>query len=378
MKLKSSTMEDQICLSDSRRNRKVMFMAKKEDALAVVDGKKKLVAEVVLYSGDKRISEALEKTQKLSDADFYKLGQKTVPSARALQWLANRKNIKTRIVDIKSEGNYCRAIVAGWIGDNPVPESNQIYKEATVEMMFELEMADKVLDMIRKFSLKRGTDWEVDEHGLPLLTNPAMLAKQMNELIRMRKFALRTVVTKAERIIHSKLADVEWRDQDELNDEQAEVETVSGQRMEEGKDKPKTKSKPEPEVKDAEVVEEEPEPEEEDVGFEIKDGVIEEDMTPRGAFQALDDYMFDSQQEDVFKALVLEFIPNFFEDSYDRFQVPESACMAIIKKATGFKLKLVEKTPTCTKKACKEKLTEPEAEEHKGLCREHFQEAINE
>lgn len=357
-----------------------------ETALATVD-KKKLEAEVVLYTGSKEISAELEKAQTLGKHDFYKVGNKTVPSARALQWLANRKQIKTMIVDIKSDAMYCRAVVGGWIGENPDPKGNPIYKEATVEMMFDIEIAEKVLEWIPKFNLQKGVDYDIDSatHA-PVLINPKLLHRQMKEMLRLRKFALRTVVTKAERIIHSKLADVEWRDEDEMDDEKKEVEMVSGKKTKDTKEekpKPKSESKQESKSEDEDVEEAEYTdiPEEkvkkepvDELHEYLKDKLeIEKDMSPREALKAIDDAAFPNYAEG-FKALVLEFCPNYFDDSLSRWQIPESACKAIVKKVSGVNLKLVEKTPTCKKKSCKEKLTEPEAEEHEGYCQPHWQE----
>lgn len=354
--------------------------SKKTD-LAVVGETKKLEAEVVLYTGNKEISAALVDAQTLSEHDFYKLGKKTVPSARALQWLANRKCVKTQIVDVQSDPKYCRAVVGGWIGSHPDPKANVIYKEATVEMIFELEMAEKMVDWVAKFNLTKGEDWEIGEDGLPYFKTSKLQTRLMKELLRLRKFALRTVVTKAERIIHSKLADVEWRDEDEMRDEQSEVEAVSGKKLETKKDS-KAKKKEEPqedeEAIDAdfkEVPDEPDEPTQMDKFIEkIKEGeVVTKKMKPREALQAIDDASFPHNSEQ-FKELLLETCPNFFDDNLERFQIPESACMALVKKATGIKLKLVEDTPECKKGKCKNKLTEPEAEEHDDLCNEHWQE----
>ena len=216
-------------------------MGMKGTTALTVKGTRKLEAEVVLYSGNAEISAELEKAQTLQPSDFYNVGDKKVPSARALQWLANRKNIKTRIMEIDSTKDYCRATVSGWIGNNPNPECNHNYKEATCEMIFEIEMAEKVLELIYKENkyrekynkepLIQGKDWIIGDNSLPMFTNEKMQSKMMREILRMRKFALRTVVTKAERIIHSKLADTEWREEDEIEDEIHEIEFVLDKRI---------------------------------------------------------------------------------------------------------------------------------------------------
>lgn len=364
---------------------------KKEETALVVPEKRKLEAEVVLYSGSPEISAELEKAQTLSAHDFYKVGNKTVPSARALQWLANRKQVKTQIVDIRSDKDYCRAVIGGWIGNNPDPKSNPIYKEATVEMIFEIELAEKLLDFTTKFNMKKGEDWKVNEDtGMPYLVNPRFQAKMMKEMLRLRKFALRTVVTKAERIIHSKLADVEWRDEDEMRDEQNEVELVSGKPAKTGtkkdtKQMKRTKEgiKEVPQDDDSGVVDADyeavPDEPDEPTDMEkfikkVKDSeVVTKKMKPREALEAIDDAAFPNYVEQ-YKEMVLDVSPNFFEENLERFQIPESSCKALVKKATGISLKLCEKKSECKIGKCNNKLTEPEAEEHDDLCNEHWKE----
>jgi len=287
--------------------------------------KKKMEAEVILYSGNPEISKELEKAQTLSKSNFYRVGNKTVPDSRALQWLANRKNIKTRIVDIQSERDYCRATIGGWIGNNPIPETNQIYKEATVEIMFDVEMATKLTQIIKRNNLVRDKDWEIGTDGMPNLTNPKYKTKMMDELLRMRQFALRTVVTKAERIIHSKLADTDWREADEVKDEEHEVEMVAGTPIKGKKIIDAEESKPA----------EETEPETE-AGQMIPLSVVEGVKTPWDAIDKITDYVCEIPG---LGHSVLDIINKYVTDWNDIEvqDIDEVIAIDLVEELTGFK-----------------------------------------
>lgn len=337
-------------------------MEKKTDALAV-NGTRKLEAEVVLYSGNAEINRELERAQTLQTGDFYTVGGKTVPNARALQWLANRKNIKTRIMEVQSTKDYCRATVSGWIGNSPTPETNHNYKEATCEMIFEVEIAEKVLEMIykenqyrekyRKEPLIEGKDWVIGGNGLPMFTNEKMQSKMMREILRMRKFALRTVVTKAERIIHSKLADVEWREEDEMQDEVHEVELVSGKKIspiiERAAEPLPAPVNPEPIIipeqsqeeteADKEFVKSKSKrtrkPKESKPEYPFQPDIIKE--TPFATLEAIMDKALLEFTPQLVRPIIEEIFPRFYADA-DLEDIPEDKLIAIIERLTGVRM----------------------------------------
>lgn len=339
---------------------------KENKSEAIVPAKRKLDAEIVLYSGNAEVSKELEKAQTLHPTDFYQVAGKTVPSARALQWLANRKNIKTKIIDIQSTRDYCRAIVAGWIGDNPTPTANKIYKEATVEMMFDVEIAGKIIDLISKNNLAKDKDYGVDkETGTPFLLNPRYIEKQMKELLSLRKFALRTVVTKAERIIHSKLADVEWREEDEMLDEKSEVEMVSGKNIDNTPTPLEIKPAPaKPEIKDAEEVEKKEELKPLPTKFNLPSDLLKECKTARQAYAEIFEWGMQSEIMDEIRPIVLEAFPEYRIGEMDILNIPETALIQIVETISGLKFKKCEKVLKCE---CGAKMTEPEKEEQ-GSC----------
>jgi len=387
----------------------------KETALATTQ-KRKLESEVVLYSGSPEISKELEKAQTLNQKDFYKVAGKTVPSARALQWLANRKQIKTQIIDIQSDKTYCRATVGGWLGNKSEPKSNQIYKEATVEMIFEIEMAEKMLEIIRKENLQRDKDWEIDEDGKPVITNPKFQHKLMIEMLRLRKFALRTIITKAERIIHSKLADVEWRDEDEMDDEQNEVELVSGKRVDVtpvkstvkqcaecgnaipndnktglcvncmttgNEERPFQKSTEPPYIHGSDTPVPEPESMTEMLKTEynaevitvqsdttIPSNIISNDKTPREALNKIMEYAMSKDLGDEVRPVIIDHYPEYDDGNRAPYHIPESKVVEIVEELTGIKMKRVERAKACKTESCKNKVTTPESKEQKGKCLE--------
>jgi len=93
--------------------------------------------------------------------------------------------------------------------------------------------------------------------------------------------------------------------------------------------------------------------------------------SPRMAFEIMNNYAFQGQGHHL-KALVKNFCPEFFDRGYSTDQIPETALIDIIKCASGLVMKAVEKTPKCKSKGCKNLMTEPEKELHKGVCWECF------
>ena len=98
--------------------------------------------------------------------------------------------------------------------------------------------------------------------------------------------------------------------------------------------------------------------------------------TAREAFTLIDKYTFSDGQGKYLKRLVDEYCPQYNVDGFAKFMIPESAVIVIVKEASGVKFKKSETTPTCKNKGCKNKMTEPEAEEHDNVCFDCFKKVM--
>jgi phage recombination protein Bet len=137
---------------------------------------------------------------------------------------------------------------------------------------------------------------------------------------------------------------------------------------------PETQDNPhesEPQAEPEQVKEATEKPPKTEDGLQLAPSVIEKmknALTPREAFEIMVKYAFQGQGHHV-KALVREFCPEYFERGYSTTQIPETALIAIVKKASGLVLKSVEKTHKCKSKGCKNQLTEADENAQCWECR---------
>jgi hypothetical protein len=181
---------------------------------------------IVKYKDNKidgEIETLLEQTVTLTKDDFYKVAGKTVLSARALQWDANRKHISTRIIDWGSNMERAFAIVAGWVGDESKPKQ---YKEAIVELEFEVLRNTFILDK----AVKSGWKINRDQYGRPSFEEEKHKAEMFSYMLRKKQFAVRECVTKAEAIVNRKLLSMEFREEEEIESEKEEINAVREQK----------------------------------------------------------------------------------------------------------------------------------------------------
>jgi hypothetical protein len=169
----------------------------------------------------------LMKTVELSSKDFYNVlaggDRRLVPSARALQWAANKKNISTKVLEWYSDDYKAYVKVAGWIGDENNPK---IYKEAIVEIVYNVEQAAYVLNKVKR------NKWKVErlQQGSLNVMMPVSdihKAEMWDYMLRKREFGIREALTKAEAIINRKLLSMEFREDEEIEFEKMEVEAVN-------------------------------------------------------------------------------------------------------------------------------------------------------
>jgi hypothetical protein len=137
---------------------------------------------------------------------------------------------------------------------------------------------------------------------------------------------------------------------------------------------PETQDNPhesEPEAEPEQVKEATEKPPKTEDGLQITPSVIEKMKnagTPREAFEIMEKYAFQGQGHHL-KALVKQSCPEFFDRGYSIMMIPETALIAMIQKATGMKMKAVEKTHKCKSKGCKNQLTEADENTQCWECR---------
>ena len=120
---------------------------------------------------------------------------------------------------------------------------------------------------------------------------------------------------------------------------------------------------------------EEPEPEDDgdDEARTIPDDLVDDDMKPREALDAIMKYAVDNSQGAFIRPVIIEHYPKYTDGSRYPYHIPETKVIKIVEELTGIKLKKAEKVKKCIQKECGAKVTEPEAEEQqdddgKPLC----------
>ena len=163
----------------------------------------------------------LAEAREITEADFYSAGgKKEVPSAKVYQLWANESGIKAEIVESGENEDKAWATINGWIGskENPIAQ-----KQAQVVINFKIELEALVLDAI---SGNHPAKHEMVD-GKPVLSEKGEQLKVYKQWVRIKRFAVRTAITKAEAIAHRKLLGVEFRNQAEIDHEISEVASIT-------------------------------------------------------------------------------------------------------------------------------------------------------
>ncbi|MFC1744826.1 hypothetical protein ACFL35_12620, partial [Candidatus Riflebacteria bacterium] len=126
---------------------------------------------------------------------------KLVPNAILLQRLGNSKKISTRVLRIERDEFGCQVWVTGSCKDE---EGNEISREAVCDMDYSLEAMDIILSKLQwgrvKYKMER-------RNGLPcpqLVDRKDELAL-LREILRLKRFSIRSCTTRAENIVIKKL-----------------------------------------------------------------------------------------------------------------------------------------------------------------------------
>jgi len=184
----------------------------KPDAMALLDPEADLDA----------IGSKMKETVELTSDDFYTVGKNTVPNARALQWMANKKEISTKVIEFGSDNQKAWAHVRGWIGHESHPV---IVKEAVVILEYNVIQMSFLLNKHEK----KGWILKRNEFGVPETTNESQAKVLHDYMLRKREFGVREAITKAEGIVNKKLLSMEFREKSEIEGEKEEIDAVQQQ-----------------------------------------------------------------------------------------------------------------------------------------------------
>jgi hypothetical protein len=182
-----------------------------------------------------KTQEAIKAVRELSDKDFYSAGgDKLVPGARALQHLANEDGgVTTQIMEHTIDNERASVRVRGWR-----PGSPDFFKEDVCTIIFSTAFQMEIWRLVDKgCPLHRGKGCPIQKDGdvakldksgmVPMFGDNRCFLHALENFLRIKNFADRTCVTKAEGRVHAKLLNVEWRDEEEIEEERREIEVVA-------------------------------------------------------------------------------------------------------------------------------------------------------
>ncbi len=183
--------------------------------------------------------------------DFYRVGRAQnaegrwedvlAPNARVLQaWALEGVPVSTRIIKNETTDTGCTVTVRGWIGDEAKP---RVVKEETVSMHWAHELEWLLAEAVKNgitIEEKVNGQWQRREvmpdfdlvegpdgiHRI-VLRDPRHQLHILAQWYRTRRFGERVCTTKAESRIHRKLLSGEWRDEEEIQHEEAEMRAVA-------------------------------------------------------------------------------------------------------------------------------------------------------
>lgn len=168
-----------------------------------------------------------KKITEIQSSDFYsvydhRIGDyRKVPNARVLQRWANDRRISSEIVEIEKEDGRAKAIIRGWIGKKDAPI---------------VETADAVILHIRDYEREwllnnsrpksnRSARAKYDTEKGCLVPATIEDAKELaSYLLRRQIFLERDAITKARKRVQLQLLGVEWREEEEVEAEESDIE----------------------------------------------------------------------------------------------------------------------------------------------------------
>ncbi len=177
---------------------------------------------------DMKIEEEKAKRYLEGQAGSYKVNGNEIPDSAGIQKIANKEGISVQILDSEQTNDYARVRVRGTLGKQSVDGEVWIdfFTETQLLMMEFINKNKGILDHFDGMTpifkdgaqIKQG-DYYVDaKYAL------------VHATLTLRKFAIRTANTKASKIVQMKLLNKEFREKEEIADEQKEQDLVTDQK----------------------------------------------------------------------------------------------------------------------------------------------------
>lgn len=204
-----------------------------KDKQAALPSSEKTAEPKQLTLADRVESELME----LTDDNFYSVTReggnaRRIPDSKALQYYANRKGgFASKILESGMSEERAWAHVQMWPVGKP-----EMVKEDKVTIVYDLEFQNFVWDRVARgcqfhrsgcpIALNNGVAIIDERTHTPLLTDIRCQLEIRRQLNRKMKFAERECITKAEGRLHMKFLNFDWREQDEIENEVAEVRLV--------------------------------------------------------------------------------------------------------------------------------------------------------
>lgn len=190
------------------------------------------------------VNQTEKELQEITSANFYEVparngGKRMEPDSRALQHYANKfGGIATKIIDSGMDEKKAWGHIQGWPKNDPL-----MVMEDKVTIMYEFEFQAFLWDYIKSGCprhknvgcplLKDANNrlvFEGGAGGIPVLSDPLCQLELRRLLNRKIKFAERECITKAKSRIYKLIMNMEWRDVEEIDNESAEVASISDNR----------------------------------------------------------------------------------------------------------------------------------------------------
>jgi hypothetical protein len=183
------------------------------------------------------VEQVEQELQSITSANFYQVpgrdgNQRMEPDSRALQHYANKfGGIATKLLDSGMDDKKAWAHVQAWPKNDPTN-----VQEDRVTIVFELEFQSYVWDYVQKGCrrhkngcpmAKNAEGRAILDNGVPRLDDPVDIMELRRLLNRKMRFAEREAITKVKSRLYKVIMNMEWRDQEEIENEARDVALIN-------------------------------------------------------------------------------------------------------------------------------------------------------
>ncbi len=173
---------------------------------------------VTPYKKDPEIKRQIGSMKLEKKGGYYKVGGHDEPDAALVQQYANDAGVNLKIIIAEQDEISAKAVIRAMLNGQTV--------DAVVIHYFDTSRDVIALEVIESMQRKRMKPIEsYRDDGRPILSQETNY-RIYKRFIRFQNFGIRDAVTKASRIATLKLLNKEWRDQEEIEAETAEVRSV--------------------------------------------------------------------------------------------------------------------------------------------------------